>query len=128
MLNLMYRKKQAGCIGLLLAAAIAVAGCGRGGSSTGSKSLDRAAPEIKAAWDKAVAADRANDYAPAVTGYKQILLQRDQLSPAQLKVVESAYGKLMQRLMEAAGKGDLAARQALTVLTPTRPRGQMGTR
>jgi hypothetical protein len=108
-------------MGLLLAASMAFAGCGKGGSGTSGSGFDKAAPEIKAAWDKAVAADKANDYAPAILGYKQILLQRDQLSERQVKVVEEASGKLFQRLIEASSTGDPAARQALSQLQPGRP-------
>ncbi len=122
MTNRMNGTKLAVWMGLLLAGAVGLAGCGQA-SSTDAKSFDSAPPEMKAAWDKAVAADKANDYVAGVTGYKQILLQRDQLSPGQLKAAESAYGKLMQRLLEASGKGDPAAQQALTALNPTRQRG-----
>jgi hypothetical protein len=105
---------------LLLAVAIALAGCGKGGSRTGSGDFDKAPPEIKANWDKAVAADKANDFVPAVLGYKKILAQRDSLSAAQIKAVEEVSGKLMQRLVEASTKGDAAARQALIDLRPGR--------
>lgn len=108
-------------MGLLLAASIALAGCGRGGSGTGGGGFESATPEIKAAWDKAVAADKANDYVPAILGYKQILQQRDQLSEAQVKAVEEASGKLMQRIVDASTKGDAAARQAISQLQPGRP-------
>ena len=114
-------RHNAGWMGLLLAAGIALAGCGKGGSGTGGSGFDNASPEIKAAWDKAVAADKANDYVPAVLGYKQILLQRDQLSEGQAKAVEDASGKLFQRLVEASSKDDPAARQALSQLQPSRP-------
>ena len=119
--NFMNGRHNAGWMGLLLAAGIALAGCGKGGSGTGGSGFDNASPEIKAAWDKAVAADKANDYVPAVLGYKQILLQRDQLSEAQVKAVEEASGKLMQRIVEASTKGDAAARQAISQLQPGRP-------
>jgi hypothetical protein len=100
-----------------------LAGCGKGGSGSGTSGFSSAAPEIKEAWEKAVVADKTNDYVPAVLGYKQILLQRDQLPPSQVKAVEEASSKLYQRLVEASTKGDPAARQALSQLQPTR-RGQ----
>lgn len=48
-----------------------LAGCGQGASESGSSGFNGARPELKAAWDKAVAADKADDYVPAVLGYKQ---------------------------------------------------------
>jgi hypothetical protein len=111
------------CMGVFLVGCVLLAGCGKGGSGSGTSGFGSAAPEIKEVWDKAVVADKTNDYVPAVLGYKQILLQRDQLSPSQVKAVEEASSKLFQRLVEASTKGDPAARQALSQLQPTR-RGQ----
>jgi hypothetical protein len=107
--------------GAFLIGVVVLAGCGPGASGSGSSSFNRAPPELKAAWDTAVAADKTNDYVAAVLGYKQILLQRDQLSPSQVKTVEEASGKLFQRLVEASTKGDPAARQALSQLRPAPP-------
>ena len=107
-------------MGLVLAAGIVLVGCGKGGSGSGASSFNGAAPEIKAAWDKAVADDKANDYVPAVLGYKMILAQRDQLSPGQAKAADEASGKLFQRMVDASTKGDPAAREALLQLQPGR--------
>ena len=107
--------------GGILIGCLVVAGCGQGASGSRSSSFSDAPPELKAAWDMAVAADKTNDYVPAVLGYKRILLQRDQLSPSQVKAVEEASGKLFQRLVEASTKGDPAARQALSQLQPAPP-------
>jgi hypothetical protein len=112
----MTARTQAGWMGVILAVGMALGGCGQAGSGAGGSSFNTAAPEIKATWDKAVAADRTNDYVPAVLGYKQVLLQRDQLSPAQVKAVEDASVKLFQRLAEASSKGDPAAQQALATM------------
>jgi len=109
------------CAGAVLMSCIVLAGCGRGASGSGSSGFNGAPPELKAAWDAAVAADKTNDYVPAVLGYKEILLQRDQLSPGQVKAVEEASNKLFQRLVEASAKGDPAAKQALSQLQPTPP-------
>jgi hypothetical protein len=107
--------------GALLIGCIVLAGCGQGASGDRSSGFNGAAPELKTAWDTAVAADKTNDYVPAVLGYKGILLQRDQLSPSQVKAVEEASSKLFQRLVEASAKGDPAARQALSQLQPAPP-------
>lgn len=121
MREIMTAKTFVVCAGAFLIGCVVLAGCGKGGSSYGASGFDSATPAIKEAWDKAVAADKANDYVPAVRGYKQILMQRDQLSPSQVKAVDEASSKLFQRLVEAASKGDPAARQALSQLQPTRP-------
>jgi hypothetical protein len=107
--------------GALLIGYFVLAGCGQGTSGSRSGGFNGAQPELKAAWDTAVAADKTNDYVPAVLGYKGILLQRDQLSPSQVKAVEEASGRLFQRLVEASAKGDPAARQALSRLQPAPP-------
>lgn len=107
--------------GALLIGCVVLAGCGKADSGVGASGFSSAAPAIKEAWEKAAAADKVNDYVPAVRGYKQILIQRDQLSLSQVKTVEEASSKLFQRLVEAANKGDPEARQALSQLQPTRP-------
>ena len=112
-------KTFAVCATALLIGCVVLASCGQGAS--GSSGFNGAPPELKAAWDRAVAADKTNDYVPAVLGYKQILLQRDQLSPSQVKVVEAASGKLFQRLVDASTRGDPAAKQALSQLQPAPP-------
>jgi hypothetical protein len=103
-------------LGLLLIAGIALGGCGKDKSGSGAGGFGSASPGIKAAWTKAVADDKANNYGPAFMGYKQILLQRDQLSPDQLKAAEEANAKLFQRMVDAADKGDQAAKDALAAL------------
>ena len=107
--------------GALLIGCIILAGCGQGATGSTSSGFNGAAPELKTAWDTTVAADKTNDYVPAVLGYKGILLQRDQLSPSQVKAVEEASSKLFQRLVAASAKGDPAARQALSQLQPAPP-------
>jgi hypothetical protein len=116
----MTAKTLVACTGVFLIGCVVLAGCGKGGSGSRTSGFSGAAPEVKEAWDKAVAADKANDYVPAVLGYKQILLQRDQLSASQVKAVDEASSKLFQRLVEASSKGDPAAKQALVQLQPTR--------
>jgi hypothetical protein len=112
----MMRRNHIGWMGFVLALGMAVTGCGKAGSKSGGRSFESAAPEIKATWDNAVAADRTNGYVPAVMGYKQVLLQRDQLTPDQVKAVEDASTKLFKRLADAAHKADPAALQALATM------------
>ena len=108
-------------LGAALLGCLILAGCGRGGSGSGPGGFDAAPPELKAAWNTAVAADKTNDYVAAVLGYKGILSQRDQLSPSQVKAVEEASSELFQRLVTASVKGDPAAKQALSRLQPAPP-------
>lgn len=109
-----------GAVALLIGSFV-LAGCGKGASGSGSAGFNAAPPEIKVAWETAVAADRTNDYVTAALGYKEILLQRDRLSPSQVKTAEEASGKLFQRLVEGTAKGDPAARRALSQLQPAPP-------
>ena len=113
----MINKNRAVWLSLLLIAGVALAGCGKGKSGSGAGGFDSAPPGIKAAWVKAVADDKANKYGMAFMGYRQVLLQRDQLSPDQAKAAEEASANLSQRIVDAADKGDEAAKQALAALS-----------
>jgi len=119
-------KRVARFTGLIVLGCLLAMGCGRGGTRGGADGFNSATPELKAVWDAAVAADKTNGYVPAVLGYKQILLQRDQLSPNQVKAVEEASSRIFQRLVEASTKGDPAAKQALSQLQPGPPRPKPG--
>jgi hypothetical protein len=111
-------------LSLVLIAGLALAGCGKGASGgRGGPAFDSAPAEIKAVWEKAVADDKANNYESALLGYQQILLRRDQLSPAQAKAATEASANLYQRVAEARDKGDEAAKQALAAVNG-RSRGQ----
>jgi len=98
---------------VLLMAGLAAAGCHKTVTQAG---FDNAAPEIKVLWDTSVAADKANDYNTAIRGYRQIIDQPAQLSAGQIELAKEASRKLLERLMQASAKGDLAARQALAAL------------
>ena len=104
-------------LSLILIAGVALAGCGKSKSGSGEGGFGSAPPGIKAAWDKAVADDKANNYGMAFMGYRQVILQRDQLSPDQAKAAEAASAILYQRIVDAADKGDQAAKQALAALS-----------
>jgi len=112
--------------GAFLIGCSVLAGCGQGASGSKSSGFNGAPPEIRAAWDAAVAADKTNDFVSAVLGYKEVISQRDQLSPGQVKTVEEASSQLFQRLVATAAKGDPAAKQALTQLQPAPPGRPMG--
>jgi hypothetical protein len=93
-----------------------LAGCGRGSQPVNPSAFDSAAPGIKEAWSKAAAADQADDYVAAATNYEQILQQQGNLPEAQFEAARQAFGLLNQRLVDAAMKGDPAAKQALAAL------------
>lgn len=106
----MTKRNHAGWLGVLLAAALVLAGCHK---AINGNAFAGATPEIKAVWDKAVAADKANDYDTAISGYRQLLRERDQLSADQIKTVQDASNEFYQHLAEAARGGDAGARKAL---------------
>jgi hypothetical protein len=113
----MINKYPAVWLSLVLMAGVALTGCGKGKSGSGAGGFDSASPGIKAAWVKAVADDKANNYGMAFMGYRQVILQKDQLSPEQAKAAEEASAKLYQRMVDAAEKGDEAAKQSLAALS-----------
>ena len=78
--------------------------------------FEKAAPEIKAVWDQAIAADRANDYVAASTGYRNLLAQKASLSADQITAVQEASLAMNQRLNAAANGGDAAAKAAAAKL------------
>jgi predicted small lipoprotein YifL len=90
--------------------------CGKKGGQASPQSFDKVAPEIKADWDTAVAADKANDYFTASTSYAKVIRQQSNLTPKQFDSVLAASQALMQRLTAAADSGDAAAKQALAQL------------
>ena len=108
-------------MGAVLAAGLMLTGCGKGAPKAGPNAFNAAPPPTKEVWEKAVAADAANDYVAAAGGYRQLMLQGNQLSPDQFKAVYQASGKLSQRAMIASSKGDPAARQAVSQLRPPTP-------
>ena len=104
---------------MLLALCGIWAGCGKQAAPS-SQIFNQAAPEIKAAWEKASAADKANDYVTAVTGYRNLALQRDKLTHEQLVTVNDALLAINQRLSEAYNQGEPAAKQAYSKLFQNR--------
>jgi hypothetical protein len=70
-----------------------------------------APPEVKQAWEKGLAADKANDYLTASTNYRRLLTQP--ITSEQLVAVQTALGGLNYRINEAAANGDVSARKVL---------------
>ncbi len=90
------------------------AGCGDHTSKVTteeSKTFDSAPPEVKQTWEKAVAADQANDYVTAAAALDN--LKKMILSDPQSKALEAERNAFSQRLMKAVDKNDPAAIQAV---------------
>ena len=102
--------------GLLALIGFTLAGCGRSGAGPDAQAFAKAAPEIKADWDAAVAADKANDYFTASVSYARVVQQESKLTPKQFEAALTASRELSARLSAAAEKGDAAAREALAKL------------
>lgn len=100
----------------LLLLFVAGAGCGSNGTVAQAQVFAKAAPEIKANWELAIAADKTNDYYTASSSYAKVLSQETNLTPRQLEALEAASRDLSQRMVAAANNGDASAKQALTRL------------
>ena len=97
------------------------AGCGKQTAkvdSTEAKAFDSAPPEIKEAWDQALAADAATNYVETVKLLKS--LRSMPLSEPQFVALEKETADFNQRLFGAAGKHDPAAVQAVQVMRSSR--------
>jgi hypothetical protein len=95
---------------LLLAGGL-FCGCSKK-TAVGSQVFEQASPDVKVAWDKAVTADKSNDYVAAITGYHSLMAQKASLSPQQNEVVNAASLAINQRMYAAANNGDEAAKTA----------------
>jgi len=108
--------------GILLLVGFVCAGCGKQGSNADGASFDKAPPEIKADWDAAVAADKANDYFTASISYSKVMRQETKLTPKQFDSALIASRELSQRLTTAAANGDATAKAALAKLMASQSR------
>lgn len=91
-----------------------VAGCGQHVTKVTAeqnKAFDSAPAEVKQTWEKALAADKANDYVNAAAALDS--LRKMTLSDQQSQALEAERAAFGERLMQAAEKGDPAAVQAV---------------
>lgn len=98
----------------LASAALLVGGCGQKTAtitSAQSSAFDSAPPDVKQAWDKALAADKANDYVTAAASLDS--LQKMILSDQQTQALSAERDAFNTRLMKALDKNDPAAIQAV---------------
>jgi hypothetical protein len=79
-----------------------------------------ATPDIRLEWEKALKADKANDYLAANTSFRFVLTQK--ITPDQLVAVQTALGGLNERMNDAAAKGNVSAQKALEALKAGGPR------
>ncbi len=99
----------------MMAAFITLMGCNRQAPSTVTadpKTFESASAEIKADWDKALAAAATNDYATALLTCRK-LQGLEALTPDQRAAVAKTMAAVEARLMDAAQKGDANATNAL---------------
>jgi hypothetical protein len=90
---------------LLLLGSVA-AGCKRSGSTrTGPELFASASPELKAAWEYALAADRTNGYA-AAWGTLLWMRHPTKLTPEQLQAINALMDSVTKRVAQAKAKGD----------------------
>lgn len=109
----------------MLAALMLIGGTGCGSNSPKlsaeqSKAFDSAPAEAKQAWDKALAADKANDYMNAQKSLDS--LNQMILSDPQRKALETESSSFEVRLMQAVDKNDPAAVKAIQEINQTRSR------
>ena len=104
----------AGALALLAPALLSGGGCRQSAgqlTADQTKAFDNAPAEVKQAWDKALAADKANDYVTA--GAALDSLKKMTLSDQQSQALEAERAAFGLRVMKAAEKNDPAAIQAV---------------
>jgi hypothetical protein len=108
-----YLMERLGVVALLAAL---LCGCAKNSPrpSVDPRAFDAAAPEIKQAWDEALAASAANDPGSAISSLR--LLSRQNISLEQRKAAQNALVVYEAKLREDAKRGDPAARKAMEVL------------
>jgi hypothetical protein len=112
--------------GLALAIAAAVGfGCGQSSinlSSSDKQAFEQASAEVKQAWERALAADKAKDYATAQSQLDS--LAQMQLTEPQKQALALEREAFNQRIWQAAEKNDPAAVKAVQDSQKSRTRSQ----
>jgi hypothetical protein len=114
-------------LGLLVSAVLVliVAGCGGKSSAPTAndlKAFDTASPDVKQMWQKALEADKSNDYAAAQTLLYALL--RTEPTAEQREAVSHRLTAVTQRFNDALDKDDPAAKAALEELRRNPPNRQ----
>jgi len=107
-------KKNLITLAVTVTVGIFVAGCGNEApkmSSSEKALFETSTPEIKQLFEKALAADSANNYLSACTNYQALLHQS--LTMDQGMAMQTAMKSLKLRIFDAAAKGDAGAKTTL---------------
>ncbi len=80
-------------------------------TSADMKVFEAASPELKQSWARAQAAAGTNNYAMAILTLRSLLPQN--LSVDQVEAVQNAIRTYNVKLVNAAGRGDVAAQKGL---------------
>ncbi len=108
---------------VLALALFVTAGCGHKTATLSEADLkvfDSAPAEVKQTWEKALAADKANDY--LTTQNLLDSLGKMQLTDAQNNALQSEIGSFSLRLWQAAEKNDPAATKAVQEINQSKGR------
>ena len=105
---------------VLLLLLLGAAGCGRsknlgGVADSNAKHFAKATPEIKAAWDAAVAATKAKDYAGALDAFGK-LSHMPGLTAEQTTGLQATATAVSDAMYDAANNGDADAQKAIEKL------------
>ena len=109
-------------LSLLAAFVLIFAGCGdkaRDLAVSKAQDFGNSSTELKQAWEKALEADKTNDY--VMTETLLYWLTRQTLTADQRQAVDNQLTAVNQRLSDAVQKGDPAARTALQELRSNPP-------
>jgi hypothetical protein len=112
-------------LSLLTSIVFVLAGCGdkrKDSTVTNTQAFANSPVEVSQAWEKALQAEKSNDYVTAETSL--YWLTRQSLTPDQKQAVDHQLTTVNARLTEALEKGDPAARAALQELRNNPPNRQ----
>ncbi len=100
----------------LTVALLALCGCGKHAAmpnvATDTKAFDSAGAELKADWNKVVAAVAAKDYATVILTCRDMYADPD-LTPEQRTAVLNTGNALQIEMFKNAEKGDVKAKEAI---------------
>ena len=117
--------KAAFRLSLLTTIVLILVGCGDKRKNSGvnnTRAFANSSTEVQQTWEKALQADKSNDYVAAETSL--YWLTRQTLTADQKQAVANQLTAVNQRLTEALEKGDPAARAALQELRSNPPNRQ----
>jgi len=102
----------------------ALAGCSKSSdaiASSRSKAFDSASPQIKTAWENAIAAAKSHDYALAITGLNSLASDTN-LTAEQLQAVRDTGRAVSDEMRAALNRGDENAKKAVEDMRQMRSR------